>query len=145
MKVRGILLAVGAILALNLVLSLGWRLLHRDDAARAVALARSLSAVRDSFETARAWLEERAAWSDSIDALAERVAAGDSAYGDPEARAAAAAELDRRVREWNAAIEEVASRSERLDRLAARHDRLTVAYVEAMRRAYPAWSLLPRP
>lgn len=139
-------LAFGLVfLAIELAASLAWWVFHTSDRRAVSELAPRIEEVSGRLRGEREWLARRRAVGDSLDALSDRIAEGADAFGSRAALDSARVRHTRRIRSWNAELAEHERRYARLDSLSEARDRLVEAWIEAYRRAYPGWLLLPRP
>ncbi len=130
---------------LELVTSLTWWTVHGADRRRIGALGPRIEAASEAIRAEREWSSRRREVAELLDEMSGRIEAGVETFPDRAAYDSLRAEHARLIRLWNAGIPEHERRNARLDSLAAEHDRLVAAWRAAYRRAYPGWSLLPRP
>lgn len=132
-------------LAIELAASLVWWALHASDRRAVAELSPRIEELSGRLGEERRWMGRRRAAGDSLDAVSTRLAAGPEEFPSRVAFDTARVRHTRRIRSWNAELAEHERRQARFDSLSAAHDRLVDVWVEAYRRAYPGWLLLPRP
>ena len=134
-----------AFLALELLASLAWVLLHGGDRATLASAGSEIERLSAQISVEREWLTARARLGVELDSVQGRLRAGAAASSSRQGRDSVRALQSERVQRWNAGIAEHERRVGRADSLAALHDSLVAVYGAAYRRAYPGWLLLPRP
>lgn len=132
-------------LALELLASLAWLLLHGTDRRTVAEAGPEIERLSAELATHREWLARRNEFGFSLDALDERIRAGGDGFPSAGALDSARALHSERVETWNAGIAEHERRMASADSMASTHDSLVAVYGAAYRRAYPGWVLLPRP
>jgi hypothetical protein len=144
-----VLLRVGvimlAVLALEMLVSAGWFLLHGSDRRVLQEVGLGIEETSQRLDVERAWLTDRARLDETIDSLAARLSGGRGSFATEAGYDSARSRQVRGVEEWNAGIDIHEARAAAADSLAALHDSLVAVYQAAYRRAFPSWVLMPRP
>ena len=143
--VTRVLAFAAVFLGVELAASFAWWAFHADDRWVVSEVTPRIERLSERLRGEREWLARRRQLGQSLDAVSERLAAGAVAFPSRAAYDSARALHARRIRTWNAGLEEHERRNARLDSLADAQGRLVESWSAAYRRAYPGWLLLPRP